>query len=193
MTSYRDDILYHYGVKGMRWGVRKYQNYDGTLTSAGKKRYSEKNIRSLKSKARQAERAGDKKTAKALKKEIERINKERDYIDREYAVSKLHDARIKNSGSWNRERGNLPVTFNPVTEYRNNKAFQTSFANRTLPNLKTPTGRTVKWVERKYYWNPVGVFRENHKTTGNFIDLLESTHNPYLAVPTFHEQKKKKG
>lgn len=32
--------LYHYGVKGMRWGVRRYQNKDGTLTAAGKNRYS---------------------------------------------------------------------------------------------------------------------------------------------------------
>lgn len=31
--------LYHYGVKGMRWGVRRYQNKDGTLTSKGQKRY----------------------------------------------------------------------------------------------------------------------------------------------------------
>ena len=31
--------LYHYGVKGMRWGVRRYQNQDGSLTNAGKKRY----------------------------------------------------------------------------------------------------------------------------------------------------------
>lgn len=31
--------LYHHGVKGMKWGVRRYQNSDGTLTNAGKKRY----------------------------------------------------------------------------------------------------------------------------------------------------------
>lgn len=37
MTSYNE--LYHYGVKGMHWGVRRYQNYDGTYNSAGKKRY----------------------------------------------------------------------------------------------------------------------------------------------------------
>lgn len=32
--------LYHHGVKGMRWGIRRYQNKDGSLTPAGKKRYS---------------------------------------------------------------------------------------------------------------------------------------------------------
>lgn len=32
-------ILYHHGTKGMRWGVRRYQNIDGSLTPAGKKRY----------------------------------------------------------------------------------------------------------------------------------------------------------
>ena len=31
--------LYHHGIKGMKWGVRRYQNKDGTLTDAGKRRY----------------------------------------------------------------------------------------------------------------------------------------------------------
>ena len=32
------DELFHYGVKGQRWGIRRYQNTDGTLTDSGKKR-----------------------------------------------------------------------------------------------------------------------------------------------------------
>lgn len=35
-----ENELRHYGIKGMKWGVRRYQNADGSLTPAGKKRYS---------------------------------------------------------------------------------------------------------------------------------------------------------
>ena len=34
-----EHCLAHHGVKGMRWGVRRYENEDGTLTPAGKRRY----------------------------------------------------------------------------------------------------------------------------------------------------------
>ena len=36
----RNCALYHSGIKGMKWGVRRYQNKDGTLTAAGKKHYA---------------------------------------------------------------------------------------------------------------------------------------------------------
>lgn len=35
-----DEYLEHFGVKGQKWGVRRYENLDGTLTAAGKKRYA---------------------------------------------------------------------------------------------------------------------------------------------------------
>ena len=37
------ESLYHHGIKGQRWGVRRYQNKDGSLTAAGKKRVNNNN------------------------------------------------------------------------------------------------------------------------------------------------------
>ena len=39
MVVYSDELC-HYGIRGMRWGIRRYQNPDGTLTEAGRKRVS---------------------------------------------------------------------------------------------------------------------------------------------------------
>lgn len=36
--------LYHHGIKGQRWGIRRYQNDDGTLTPLGKAKYGNRGI-----------------------------------------------------------------------------------------------------------------------------------------------------
>ena len=38
----RSDELYHHGIKGQRWGIRRYQNPDGSLTAAGREKYGKK-------------------------------------------------------------------------------------------------------------------------------------------------------
>lgn len=40
MVCYSEDYLCHYGIKGQKWGVRRFQKPNGTLTEAGKVRYS---------------------------------------------------------------------------------------------------------------------------------------------------------
>ena len=36
--NYKTNELYHHGIKGQKWGVRRFQDYSGRLTSAGKDR-----------------------------------------------------------------------------------------------------------------------------------------------------------
>ena len=52
-----DAELYHWGIKGMKWGQRRYQNKDGSLTPAGEKRYNKELERVKKEKAKLDEKA----------------------------------------------------------------------------------------------------------------------------------------
>ena len=81
--------LYHHGIRGMKWGVRRFQNKDGTLTKAGRKRYSQDNW------------SEDAKTASVLKKksvnqmsnaELRKLT-ERQQLERNY--SQLNPSQIK--------------------------------------------------------------------------------------------------
>lgn len=60
--------LYHYGTKGMRWGVRRYQNADGSLTEAGQKRLD-------KYKSKELEKIID-------KYKVDKLTKQRDRLER---------------------------------------------------------------------------------------------------------------
>lgn len=71
--------LYHYGVKGMKWGVRRYQNADGTLTSKGKARQ-----------AKQTKKAQKKWDKNARKNWVKSYNKAVDYSNNNF-IDKLNE------------------------------------------------------------------------------------------------------
>ena len=69
------DELKHYGIKGMKWGLRRFQNSDGSLTADGKKRYSGANLKDIQKQVNQGTNVVDgvKKTrAKAAEKQTEK-------------------------------------------------------------------------------------------------------------------------
>lgn len=49
--------LYHHGTKGQKWGIRRYQNLDGSLTEEGKRRYG--SVEGLEAAAKSNKTAGD--------------------------------------------------------------------------------------------------------------------------------------
>ena len=109
--------LYHFGVKGQKWGVRRYQNPDGSLTAAGKKREYKKSLKTDKKIRRGLEldaydsarfanlysktsKSYSKKYEKAISKDPTKSNPKTQRIENTKSLLDL------NAKSWNRYNSN---------------------------------------------------------------------------------------
>lgn len=83
--SDNNQTLAHHGIKGMKWGRRRFQNADGSLTPAGKSRYNEASVEGESKKVDLAKVTTVAGTAKAAVKKIKGI--------------KLSEAEVKNKAA----------------------------------------------------------------------------------------------
>ena len=104
MINYEEEYLAHHGTKGQRWGVRRFQNSDGSLTAAGKLRYSVDNGgRSIskkadpKSAAKEAAKLERLKIKEAAKNEKnkEKLEKQKSHMTNKEYVKTLSDEKLK--------------------------------------------------------------------------------------------------
>ena len=124
-----ENELYHWGVKGTKWGIRRYQNPDGTLTPAGRKRLEKKDQKWAK-----------KKTEKITAKAKNASQRELDAYGKE--LLKLPGAR--------KSDGKLSVQ--TVNAYNRKMA---ELMSQKTSDLRAPSGRVVSFVAKR---GEIGVF-----------------------------------
>ena len=67
--------LYHHGIKGQKWGVRRYQNDDGTYTKEGMKRYGVNEFGQMSKEGKKQYKKDVKEEAKSVRKSVNELDK----------------------------------------------------------------------------------------------------------------------
>lgn len=74
---YDEDYLAHHGILGMKWGVRRYQNPDGSLTEAGKKHYDKEQRKAVAKDRKEASKNRSLLSDEELNQRVNRLQKEK--------------------------------------------------------------------------------------------------------------------
>lgn len=91
-----DNELKHFGIKGMKWGVRRYQNKDGSLTPAGKKRYDDDDGPDSTSSTEKPKSLGE--TTKKMKEENDYLRAQKDRLELERDLKRLTSPQNVSNG-----------------------------------------------------------------------------------------------
>ena len=118
-----ESILAHHGILGMKWGIRRYQNKDGTLTPAGRKHLE-----------KQDTKWAHKNYNKIISKTRKSISRELD----EYANKLLNDPSIMTS------KGRISAA--AINAYNKKMA---ELMNRSASDITAPSGRVIQFVAKR--------------------------------------------
>ncbi|MBR5780359.1 MAG: hypothetical protein IKY27_00455 [Bacteroidales bacterium] len=136
--------LYHYGVKGMKWGVRRFQNQNGTLTSAGRKRYADdKTSPNQKKKSKHRLKLEEKYQNKGMtKQEAEeaankRIKKEKAAVAATAIIAAYATYKLADSGELNRlaAKGKSILSKNDMSFNKNSQLAKRNLDKDELKSL----------------------------------------------------------
>ena len=168
VNSCTNEELFHHGIKGMRWGIRRYQNKDGSLTTKGQKRYN-KEMEKLK-----AEK-------KKLRNEA-RVKKKMDKLDElKSDVEKLKNGEEPNETAAQKKERLLKST-NPKELYENRDLLSTFELNERINRIDTEARLQGKIVEEKQQsgleWAN-DKMRSGKNTIDNVTNLYKSVDNAY--------------
>ena len=112
------NCLEHHEIKGMKWGVRRYQNYDGSYTKAGVSRYhtAETNYEKAKENARKTKENYKSGNASKVQYKLAKANLRKSKIDLNTAYDRLKTDKLADQGKKLYKQGKT-ITSNSVKNY----------------------------------------------------------------------------